>query len=93
MGAANAPDTEIFQAARAHGRIVLTQDLDFAQILFSTRNAGPSVVLLRIHDEFDTAMRARVCKAIEVSADDLAKGAHLTISSTRVRIRKLPIGT
>jgi predicted nuclease of predicted toxin-antitoxin system len=93
IGSARAPDSEIFESAREHGWIVLTQDLDFAQLLFSTRNAGPSVILLRIHNEFEAATRSRVCEAIELAAPDLATGSLLTISSTRIRIRKLPIET
>ena len=34
LGAANAPDHEIFAQARADGLVILTQDLDFSQILF-----------------------------------------------------------
>ena len=54
VGAANAPDPELLQFANKDGRTILTQDLDFAQLLFATRKSGPSVVLLRIEDEFST---------------------------------------
>jgi len=74
-----------------HDLIVLTQDLDFSQLLFATQQTGPSVVILRIADEFDAAMRQHVCEMIRIAAEDLRKGALLTLSGSRARLRKLPI--
>lgn len=91
LGLHNAPDTELLAYARKHGRIVFTQDLDFAQLLFSTRESGPRVVLMRIADEFDATVRQRVCETIRLASRDLAAGALLTISTTHARLRKLPI--
>jgi predicted nuclease of predicted toxin-antitoxin system len=91
VGAPNAPDTDLLAHARDNNRIVLTQDLDFAQLLFASRDAGPSVVILRIVDEFDSAVRQHVCEMIRSAAEDLENGALLTISSSRARLRKLPI--
>lgn len=45
-GNRTASDTEICTFAREHGWVVLTNDLDFPQILAHTRQSGPSVVLL-----------------------------------------------
>jgi len=90
VGAPNAPDTELLVHARGNGRIVLPQDLDFAQLLFATRETGPSVIL-RIADEFDAAVRQHVCDMIRTATDDLLTGALLTISDKRARLRKLPI--
>jgi predicted nuclease of predicted toxin-antitoxin system len=47
LGSATAKDREICEYARSHKYIVLTNDLDFPQILAHTSTAGPSVVLLR----------------------------------------------
>ncbi|HEY1122902.1 MAG TPA: DUF5615 family PIN-like protein [Haloferula sp.] len=91
VGPPNAPDTDLLANARNNDRIVLTQDLDFAQLLFATRETGPSVVILRIADEFDSAVRQHVCEMIRLAAEDLKNGALLTISGNRARLRKLPI--
>ena len=45
-GDPTASDMEICAFAREHGYVVLTNDLDFPQILAHTRQCGPSVVLL-----------------------------------------------
>jgi predicted nuclease of predicted toxin-antitoxin system len=91
LGPGNAPDTELMSWAREHAHIVLTQDLDFSQLLFATRERGPSVVLLRMDNEFDSAAREHVLEAISQAREALATGALLTISEKRVRLRYLPI--
>lgn len=91
LGAGNAPDTELMSWAREHGHVVLTQDLDFSQLLFATRENGPSVVLLRMANEFDSNAREHVIAAISQAQAALTDGALLTISEKRVRLRYLPI--
>ena len=91
VGQPNAPDSEIFAYARENRQVVLTQDLDFAQLLFATNHTGPSVVLLRVADEFDQAVRAKICNAIAIAAEELRVGALLTLSSRNARLRRLPI--
>jgi predicted nuclease of predicted toxin-antitoxin system len=91
VGPGNAPDTELMRWAREHQHIVLTQDLDFSQLLFATSETGPSVVLLRMDNEFDPAARDHVCAAIALAESALTTGALLTIAGHRVRLRHLPI--
>ena len=93
VGAGKAPDVEIMRWARDHSYIVLTQDLDFSQLLFATRDSGPSVVLLRMDNEFDPAARDHVCAALAQAEAALISGALLTIAESRVRLRRLPIVT
>ena len=91
VGPGNAPDTELMRWAREHLHVIVTQDLDFSQLLFATRDAGPSVVLLRMDNEFDPAARDHVCAAITLAESALSCGALLTVSGHRVRLRHLPI--
>lgn len=91
VGPHDAPDTELMSWARESGRIVITQDLDFSQLLFATADAGPSVVLVRMKDEFDLAGRGHVCRSIKFAAQALQTGALLIISGGRARLRLLPI--
>jgi predicted nuclease of predicted toxin-antitoxin system len=53
IGETNASDSELFARARAEGWVILTQDLDFSQILFETAANGPSTVMLRLADELN----------------------------------------
>ena len=91
MGRGNEPDPDLLAWARANNHIVLTQDLDFSQILYATAESGPSVVLLRMDNEFDSAARHHVCAALTQADQALTQGALLTISPKRARLRRLPI--
>jgi predicted nuclease of predicted toxin-antitoxin system len=91
IGPGNAPDKDLINWARDHRHVVITQDLDFSQILYATRDSGPSVVLLRMENEFDALARTHVCAAIALAEAALTAGALLTISGNRVRLRLLPI--
>ena len=71
--------------------MVLTQDLDFSQILFESAASGPSVVLLRLHNEFDPIEQGRVIGILLQCRTELANGALLVIDGGRARIRALPI--
>ena len=91
VGPGTAPDAELMRWARAHQHVVVTQDLDFSQLLFTTGQSGPSVVLLRMENEFDVAARSHVCASIALAESALTSGALLTISGQRVRLRRLPL--
>ena len=91
VGKGTAPDAEIMSWAREHGHVIVTQDLDFSQILFATYAAGPSVLLLRMENEFDPSVRSQICASLVLAESALNKGALLTISGKRVRLRHLPI--
>lgn len=93
IGACNAPDTEILDWAARHDHIVLTQDLDFAQLLFLTRAITPSVVLLRIHKEHDEAIREHVIRSLGQLVAVFSEGHRLVVlDERRARWQPLPIG-
>lgn len=93
IGPGNAADVEILRWARENHHVVVTQDLDFTQLLFSTHDTGPSVVLLRIAKEFDADVRDHVLAAMAAAEPILARGALLNVGDKRVRVRRLPIRT
>jgi predicted nuclease of predicted toxin-antitoxin system len=91
IGKPNAPDGELFDWAREKDHVVLTQDLDFSQLLYATQLSGPSVVLLRLDNEFDSKARDHVMVALKAAQQALSEGALLTVSAHRTRLRRLPI--
>lgn len=93
LGSPTAPDTDLLASAREHGQVLLTQDLDFAELLFHTQAGAPSVVLLRLRNELDSAQQARVCALLRTAAAVLETGALLVIDERRARFRRLPIET
>jgi predicted nuclease of predicted toxin-antitoxin system len=89
----SASDTEITAYAAAENRIVVTSDSDFGSILARSGERFPSVVLLRHHNDATPDHQLELIEnALSAAADELGKGAIVTISRGRLRARRLPIG-
>lgn len=91
LGAVNAPDSVIMAFAKTHGHVVLTHDLDFSAILAATQGDKPSVVQIRAEDVSPEAIGKPVLNALRQMADELEKGALVTVDSSRARIRVLSL--
>jgi predicted nuclease of predicted toxin-antitoxin system len=91
VGAATAPDTEIMAFARTNGFIVLTQDLDFGEILASTQGEKPSVLQIRAEDLNLHAIGGAVIAAFHQLQSELEQGALVTVNPKRTRLRVLPL--
>jgi predicted nuclease of predicted toxin-antitoxin system len=78
--------------AKEHGFVVLTNDLDFGSILAATGGNAPSVVQLRTDDCRVGSIADLVILSIKQAEDQLAKGALVTVETTKLRITCLPIG-
>ncbi|HEX9841761.1 MAG TPA: DUF5615 family PIN-like protein [bacterium] len=92
-GLQRATDAELFTLAAAEQRTILTSDLDFAAIAALSRGAAASVLLLRLSDMRSQAVIQRLNAALPACTPALLQGAVVTVDATRVRIRRLPIGT
>jgi len=91
IGRPDAPDHEIFARARNESWAILTQDLDFSQILFETAASGPSTILLRLGDELDEDNQRRVAEIIRRCQPEIESGALLVVSEHKARLRPLPL--
>jgi predicted nuclease of predicted toxin-antitoxin system len=85
-------DEEVMACALGEGRVVISADTDFGELLARSNASLPSVVLLRrqLHDPDDQA--AVIAHALEAASDDITAGAIVVITDTRIRIRSLPMG-
>lgn len=81
-----ANDPDILVRAVSEGRILVTNDKDFGDLVFRSGQAHHGVVLLRLHDESATH-RVRVLKSIlKLHAHRLA--GHFTVATEAgIRIR------
>jgi predicted nuclease of predicted toxin-antitoxin system len=86
------PDGGIFAKALAEDRVVLTFDLDFAEIAALSRGAKASVVVFRLHNTRTRHVIDRLAAVLADSAESLEEGAVLVVEESRHRIRRLPIG-
>jgi predicted nuclease of predicted toxin-antitoxin system len=92
-GLQRATDADLFRVAAAEQRIVLTLDLDFGAIAARSRGVAVSVLLLRLADLRGPAVIARRAEVLPVAAPELLRGAVVTVEESRVRVRRLPIGS
>jgi predicted nuclease of predicted toxin-antitoxin system len=93
-GDPTASDAEICTFARERECVILTNDLDFPQILAHTRQAGPSVVLLRGEPLTPEVRGPALLQALQDCATELARGAIMSLDwSGRPRARVLPLDT
>lgn len=92
LGDPRATDDSIFERARLEHWVLLTQDLDFPQLLHQAASAGPSVILLRVRDELDVVHQRRLLSLMHQFRSELERGALMVIDDRRARVRSLPIG-
>jgi len=93
IGLLTAADPEILRAAAKEKRILLTADSDFGALLALGSLASPSVLLLRSADHLRPKGQAELIAAnLSQIAEDLEKGAIVSLARDRLRVRELPIG-
>jgi predicted nuclease of predicted toxin-antitoxin system len=93
IGEHNAKDSVIMAYALENDAIILTGDMDFAEIHAFENSVKPSVIQIRAKDLLPITQGSLVARALTIGASDLEIGAVVTIKGTRMRIAKLPIAT
>jgi uncharacterized protein (DUF433 family) len=92
FGLLHGSDDEIFDRALADERTVITADSDFGTLLAMRRTSSPSVIHLRQVVELGPDDHIALLVAnLPALASDLARGAIVSLSPTRLAIRDLPI--
>ena len=91
IGLGGQPDEQIMAAADRENRILVSADTDFGELLANAPVLAPSVILLRRTDKQARSLAAVVLANLGQVTDDLAAGALIVISDTRIRARRLPI--
>jgi len=86
--ASGATDAEVLLRAQDDGRLLLTEDKDFGELVFRSGMAAPGVVLLRLDPEKYLLKWTRLQSAIEQFGERLF-GRYLVIEEARFRSRPL----
>jgi len=84
-------DSDILGRARSESRIVLTFDLDFADLLAASGEKLPSVIIFRLRNQTPSSVRPRLFEVLSECETDLTAGAVVVVEETRYRVRRLPI--
>lgn len=83
-------DREVFQKAVAEGRILITFDLDFGEIVALSWGRATSVILFRLHNTRTPHVIERLEKVLSDSSETLERGAIVVVEESRYRVRYLP---
>src|SRR5438477_7366269 len=83
IGLARASDATILERGRTDGRVVLTVDLDFGELLAASRQATPSVIIFRLRDQTPASITPRVLLVISERLADLDNGAIVVVEDRR----------
>jgi predicted nuclease of predicted toxin-antitoxin system len=93
VGLASAADEEVLEYARREGFVLVSQDTDFTNLLFREHADRPSLILLRDVQEVTAGDISQLITVnLKEIAEDLERGAVVSIMPDRVRVRPLPIG-
>ena len=85
------PDSAILVKAARERRVIITCDLDFADLLALGALSLPSVILLRLRNYTPGSVTPRLLAVLAECRATLTTGAIVTIEETRYRLRHLPI--
>lgn len=91
QGLQKLPDHEILIKACAEERIILTIDLDFAQLLAVSGDSLPSVILFRLGNENYHLINQCLTEILSQCQEDLEAGAIISVNNETFRVRRLPI--
>jgi predicted nuclease of predicted toxin-antitoxin system len=84
-------DEQILNLARLAGEILLTHDLDFAELVAASGESLPSVVVFRLANMRPEAVTAALNQVLAACSDALSEGCIISVTQAAFRIRKLPI--
>ena len=87
--AARASDTQVMRLARAEGRLLLTEDKDFGELVFRHAWPIPGVVPLRIDPARHALKLQRLRAAIDRFGSSLL-GGYTVVEESRLRSRPMP---
>ena len=86
-------DSQILEKARKEGGILLTHDLDFADLLAASGDELPSVVIFRLRSMHPENVNRHLLKIVSQFGQMLEKGSILVVTEGQVRARSLPLET
>ena len=93
QGLDRSPDHDILEKARLEGRILLTHDLGFGELIAAKGAALPSVITFRLRNMHPAQVNDALQRIISQHAETVEHGAILSVTEGRVRARSLPMGT
>lgn len=91
VGLSTAEDVEILRQGLQDNRAIVTLDADFHALLALSGTAEPSVIRIRIEGLKAEAVADLLQTVLNPCAEELQRGAMVTVQEGRLRIRHLPL--
>jgi predicted nuclease of predicted toxin-antitoxin system len=88
---AGSTDEDVLRFADRESRVLVSADTDFGEILARSGDPAPSVILFRRGDRLPDSLAAVLLANLVEVTDDLAAGAIVVITDSRLRVRRLPV--
>lgn len=88
---AGSVDDDVLEAARAAGRVLVSSDTDFGELLANQGAQLPSLILFRQGNRTPDHQAETLLANLEQVAEDLDRGAIVVFTNDNIRIRALPI--
>ena len=88
-----AEDEIVMARAASEGRYLVSKDTDFAAILAESGAAAPSFILFRKTTGEPQPLFELLSSWLPVIEDALQRGSVVVIEPSRIRVRRLPLGT
>lgn len=87
LGLSRASDVDLLKTAGEQGRICVTRDRDYGNLVF-VHHAGNGVIYLRILPSDMNEVHAELKKVIETYSEDELAHSFIVVEKNRHRIRK-----
>jgi predicted nuclease of predicted toxin-antitoxin system len=87
------PDPAILDKARYEGRVLLTHDLDFGELVAASGARLPSVIIFRLRSMRPEQVNHYLGEILTQHDNALEQGVVMSVNERQVRIRLLPIST
>ena len=82
------PDVDLLSEAEAQGLVILTEDLDFGELVFRDRLNSHGVILMRMEDSAASIRLSRLQKAWATIEKNLP-GKFVVVTKSKLRVRAL----
>jgi predicted nuclease of predicted toxin-antitoxin system len=83
-----AGDRSVIEMARQEGRVLVTEDKDFGDLVFRHGLGVPGLILLRYVQSDVRAVLARLLAVVDRHRDEV-HGLHVVVTAKRTRTRRL----
>jgi len=87
----NSADKTIVETAKKERRIIITQDLDFSEIISLAGKKAPSLISLRLSSSRIEYVNKRLEEVLPKIEYDVENGSIIVVEDSRIRLRSLPV--